>query len=38
MAEGNTGWQMQTLKFDLMRDYKMTVPVEEQDQIWQEVN
>lgn len=36
MAEGNVGWQMQTLKYDTMRDYRNTVPVEEQDQIWQE--
>ena len=31
------GWQLQTLKYDLMRDYRNTVPVEQQDQIWEEV-
>ena len=37
MAEGNVGWQLQTLKYDMMRDYRNTVPVEQQDQIWEEV-
>jgi len=37
MAENNVGWQMQTLKYDMMRDYRNTIPVEEQDKIWEEV-
>jgi large subunit ribosomal protein L19 len=37
MAENNVGWQMQTMKFDMMRDYRNTIPREEQDNIWQEV-
>ena len=37
MAEGNVGWQLQTLKYDLMREYRNTIPEEEQDQIWKEV-
>ena len=37
MAEGNVGWQMQTLKFDLMREYRNTIPEEQQDQIWEQV-
>lgn len=38
MAEGNQGWNMQTLKYDMMREYRNTVPVEQQDVIWEEVN
>ena len=37
MAENMDGWQMQTLKFDMMRDYRNSIPVEEQDAIWEEV-
>merc|ERR1719245_1770074 len=37
MAEGNEGWQLQTMKYDLMREYRNTIPVEEQDAIWEEV-
>ncbi len=37
MAENNVGWQMQTLKYDMMRDYRNTIPAEEQDKIWEEV-
>jgi hypothetical protein len=37
MSEGNMGWQLQTLKYDMMRDYRNTIPVEQQDQIWEEV-
>jgi len=37
MAENNPGYQMQTLKYDMMRDYRNTIPVEEQDKIWEEV-
>lgn len=37
MAENNEGWQLQTLKYDMMRDYRNTIPVEEQDKIWEEV-
>ena len=37
MAEGNLGYQLQTLKYDMMKDYRNTIPVEQQDQIWEEV-
>lgn len=37
MAENMAGWQMQTLKYDMMRDYRNTIPAEEQDAIWEEV-
>jgi len=37
MADGNEGWQLQTMKYDLMREYRHTIPVEEQDEIWTEV-
>jgi large subunit ribosomal protein L19 len=36
-SERNLGWQLQTLKYDLMDQYRNTVPVEEQDHIWEEV-
>jgi len=36
-AEGTIQWHQQTLQFDLMRDYRNTIPVEEQDQLWEEV-
>jgi len=36
-AEGSIAWQQQTLGYDLMRDYRATVPAEEQDEIWEEV-
>jgi len=31
------GWQMQHYKYDLMREYFLTIPIEEQDIIWEEV-
>jgi len=37
MSERNTGWQNQVLKYDLMAQYRNTIPVETQDQIWEEV-
>ena len=37
MSEGNQGWQLQTIKYDLMRDYRHTIPTEQQEQIWSEV-
>ena len=36
-AENSLAWNQQTLEFDLMRDYRATVPEEEQEQIWEEV-
>lgn len=36
-AEGTTHWKQQTLDYDLMRDYRNTVPEEEQAVIWEEV-
>jgi len=36
-GEGSLHWNQQTLQFDLMRDYRNTVPVESQDQVWEEV-
>ena len=31
------GWEYQYYKYDLMREYFLTIPLEEQDIIWQEV-
>ena len=31
------GWQNEYLKYDLMREYFLTIPLEEQDVIWEEV-
>lgn len=36
-ASMNPGWQLKVAKYDLMRQYRSTIPVEEQDAIWQEV-
>lgn len=36
-GEGSIHWNQQTLQFDLMRDYRNTVPMESQDQVWEEV-
>jgi len=36
-AENTAEWHSQTLQFDLMRDYRHTVPMEEQDKLWEEV-
>ena len=33
----NDGWQRETQKYDLMLHYHRTVPVEQQDAIWEEV-
>lgn len=33
----NQGWQMEVNKYDLMRNYHHSIPVEEQDAIWEEV-
>lgn len=33
----NQGWQMQVYKYDLMRDYRFAIPLEEQDAIWADV-
>ena len=31
------GWQAKYVKYDLMRDYFLSIPIEEQDVIWAEV-
>merc|ERR1719295_1650448 len=36
-AENSIAWHQQTLEYDLMRDYRATVPEEEQEEIWEEV-
>jgi len=36
-AENSLEWHTQTIQYDTMRDYRNTIPAEEQDQIWQEV-
>lgn len=36
-AEGSVAWNQQTLEYDLMRDYRNTIPEEEQAEIWEEV-
>jgi len=36
-SEGSIHWQQQTVPFDLMRDYRNTITVEEQDEVWEEV-
>ena len=33
----NTGWQRETRPYDLMIHYRRTIPVEQQDAIWEEV-
>ena len=30
-------WNIEYFKYDLMRDYFLSIPLEEQDQIWAEV-
>jgi len=37
MSERSLGWQLQTVKYDLMEQYRNTVPVEDQEEIWEEV-
>jgi len=36
-SRGSLQWHQQTLQFDLMRDYRNTIPAEEQDTLWEEV-
>ena len=37
-ATMNKGWQLEILpKYDLMRQYRSTIPIQTQDQIWEEV-
>ena len=37
-ATMNKGWQMEVIsKYDLMRQYRNTIPIQTQDQIWEEV-
>jgi len=36
-SRGSLQWHQQTLQFDLMRDYRNTIPAEEQDMLWEEV-
>ena len=36
-SENKVEWHQQTLQFDLMRDYRLTIPMEEQDELWEEV-
>ena len=36
-AENTAEWHQQTLQFDMMRDYRNTIPMEEQDILWEEV-
>jgi hypothetical protein len=31
-------WNQQTLEYDMMRDYRATIPAEEQAEIWEEVS
>jgi len=31
------GWNMEYVKYDLMRDYFLSIPIEEQDSIWSDV-
>ena len=31
------GWNMEYFKYDLIRDYFLSIPLEEQDRIWAEV-
>lgn len=31
------GWNMEYFKYDLIRDYFLTIPLEEQDRIWAQV-
>jgi len=37
MSLRNPGWQRQTIKYDLMDQYRKTIPVETQDEVWEEV-
>jgi len=37
MSARSHGWQLQTIQYDLMDQYRNTIPVEEQDIIWEEV-
>jgi len=36
-SENTAEWHSQTLQFDLMRDYRHTINMEEQDKLWEEV-
>jgi len=36
-SEGSLEWHTQTLPYDMMRDYRNTIPAEEQDLLWEEV-
>ena len=36
-SENSLEWHTQTIQYDMMRDYRNTIPAEEQDQIWEEV-
>ena len=36
-SENSPEWHQQTIQYDMMRDYRNTIPAEEQDQIWEEV-
>ena len=36
-SENSLEWHTQTIQYDIMRDYRNTIPAEEQDQIWEEV-
>ena len=36
-SEGSMEWHTQTLPYDMMRDYRNTIPAEEQDLLWEEV-
>ena len=31
------GWHLEYIKYDLMRDYFLSIPIEEQDSIWAHV-
>ena len=36
-SENSLEWHTQTIQYDMMRDYRNTIPAEQQDQIWEEV-
>jgi len=36
-SENSLEWHTQTIQYDMMRDYRNTIPAEEQEQIWEEV-
>ena len=36
-SENTVEWHQQTIQYDMMRDYRNTLPAEHQDQIWDEV-